>query len=76
MTATARRKLKYLDPAEAATAVRQRLETLERDLVNVSLDVAAAGPGVNPTQETRVAELEARIEELEKWATELDAQAG
>lgn len=57
-------KRELLTPQEVADAIRGRLEGLERDHLGVSLDVEVAGPGGNPPQEARKAQLEDIITKL------------
>lgn len=53
-----------LSKTEQADAIRRRLATLERDHLEVSLDVDAAGSAGNPPQAQRADELAATIETL------------
>lgn len=62
-----------IPPAEQAAAINRRLEGLERDHLEVSLDVEVSGPGGNPTQEARLEELEATITALRDRAEALAA---
>jgi hypothetical protein len=64
-----------LTDTDRVEAIERALGGLERDHLNISMDVKAAGPGGNPAQETRLAELEQRIKDLRSERDSLKPKA-
>jgi hypothetical protein len=65
----------YLPPAQRAAIIQSRLAGLERDHLNTSLDVQAAGNlDVDNEQATRLAKLEQTIAEMRALKAAADAE--